>query len=213
MITYSIEEILPGFILADRNGYAMAKALEACLNYFLKRCGEGLDALLDIDKMPEWRLDEMAWEYNCLYDYKADIDAKRGWIKNAYDYYRCHGTAEGIRQYLGAYFIGAHVSEWAEAELEPGYFDVVVSGVRTPESEAWVRASVEKAKNVRSILHHIVFHGGESRNTIHFAAGVTGMEINDGVKMIWNNPPMEVSEIENMEVGYAELKDIGRLQD
>ena len=212
MITYSIEEILPGFILADRNGYAMAKALEACLNYFLARCQEGLDALLDIDKMPEWRLDEMAWEYNCLYDYKADIDAKRGWIKNAYDYYKCHGTAEGIKQYLGAYFYRAAVAEWFDAELEPGYFDVIVSGLRTAASEAWIRASVEKAKNVRSLLRNVIFYGGETRNTMHGATGIASMGTVDKVTMIPDAYTSTIRDIEDMTISTLQRRDIRKLQ-
>ena len=75
MINFNVADVFPRFILNDTNGYAMAKAIEAALKYFLAKCQEGLDTLQDVDKMPEWRLDECAWESNCLYDYNADVDA------------------------------------------------------------------------------------------------------------------------------------------
>ena len=62
--TYDINRIFPRFILQDKNGYAIAKALQAGLDYFLARSKVALDTILDVDEMPEWRLDEIAWEYN-----------------------------------------------------------------------------------------------------------------------------------------------------
>ena len=177
MIQFNIYQIFPNFILKDKNGYAMAKALEAGMNYFLNRTKIALETLQDVDKMPEWRLDEMAWEYNCLYDYNADIDAKRGWIKNALSYYLKHGTAEGIRQYLGSYFGEASVIEWFDGGLDPCKFDVTVTGLRTDENEAWIRAAIEKAKNVRSILRNIIFNGGETDFEVECAVVDVGVAI------------------------------------
>ena len=169
MIDFTIYDLYPKFLLNDRNGFAMAKAIEAGLNYFLARCQDGLDTLQNVDKMPEWRLDELAWEYNCLYDYNADVDIKRGWISNAWEYYRKHGTPEGIRQYLGVYFGAAEIIEWFEDNLSADIFDVAVTGIRSDENEAWIRATVEKAKNVRSVLRNIIFNGGESEANIKCA--------------------------------------------
>ena len=183
MIKFDVYDIFPKFILQDRNGYAIAKAMEAGMKYFLEKCQDGVDTLLDIDKMPEWRLDELAWEYNCLYDYNADIDAKRGWIKNALNYYRKHGTADGIKQYLGAYFGEAQIIEWFEGGLDPCKFDIAVTGLRSDENEAWIRAAVEKAKNVRSILRNIIFNGGQSDFAVKTAAACIGYAISEDCKM------------------------------
>lgn len=158
----NIFQIFPKFILDDETGYAMCKALQAGLEYFLKHCQEGVDTLLNVDKMPEWRLDELAWEYNCLYDYSANVEIKREWIRNAYKNYRIHGTAEGIRQYLKIYFGESVVNEFWEFGGEPGQFNVTVTGQRSDENEAWIKKACAKAKNVRSELNNIVFNGGES---------------------------------------------------
>ena len=162
----NIFQIFPRYILEDEDGYAMCKALEAGLNYFLEKCNESMGIMLDVDKMPEWRLDELAWEYNCLYNYDADIDIKREWIRNAYKNYRIHGTAEGIRQYLAIYFGESVVNEYWEFSGNPGQFNVTVTGLRNDENEAWIRKACAKAKNVRSELNNIIFNGGESSGSI-----------------------------------------------
>lgn len=174
----NIFQIFPRFILEDTDGFAMCKALEAGLNYFLEKCQNGIDLVLDVDKMPEWRLDEMAWELNCLYDYDADPDIKREWIRNAYTNYRKHGTAEGIRQYLAIYFGESAVNEYWEFGGEPGQFNVTVTGLRSDENEAWIRKACAKAKNVRSELNNIIFNGGESEvSPVYVGANSAGIAI------------------------------------
>ena len=179
----SIYEVFPKFILGDKNGMAIAKAIGAGMNYFLEKCNDGLNCFQDVDEMPEWRLDELAWEYNCLYDYNADIDAKRGWIKNAYNYYRVHGTPLGIKQYLGAYFGEAEIIEWFEGSLDEDKFDVAVTGSRTDENEAWIYAAVKKAKNVRSVLNNITFNGGNVDLTQYVGVAINGFYSVDTVVM------------------------------
>ena len=76
MIDFTIHQLFPDFILADKNGYAMAKAIERALQIMCSTIQTGVDNLQDIDKMPEWRLDEMAWELGCLYDHNANIETK-----------------------------------------------------------------------------------------------------------------------------------------
>lgn len=173
----NIFQIFPRFILEDTDGFALCKALEAGMNYFLDKCNEGLRLVLDVDSMPEWRLDEMAWELNCLYDYNAEVEVKREWIRNAYQNYRIHGTAEGIRQYLAIYFGEINIEEYWEFGGEPGEFNVTVTGVRTDENEAWIRKAVAKAKNVRSELKNIFYNGGTSEAGIRVGAAVAGTEI------------------------------------
>ena len=173
-ITFDIRQIFPKYILNDRNGYALAKAIEKCFRIAAKAAEDGINTILDPDKMPEWRLDELAREYNCLYDFKGTLEQKRGWIKNAPMYFSKHGTPEGIRQYLGVYFGEAQILEWFENNLTAGYFDVQVMGVRSDENEAWIRAAVEKAKNVRSVLNNIIYNGGECEAVILAGAGYGG---------------------------------------
>lgn len=152
---FDLSWIVPKFIMHDRNGYAIAKAMEAGLKYFLEKSNNGLDILLNVDKMPEWRLDEMAWEMNCLYDETADIEVKREWIRNAIPLYSIWGTKASIAEYLKGYFGEIEVQENWEYEGDPFHFQVTVGGVWTPENEAWARRAIEQDKNVRSVLDEI----------------------------------------------------------
>ena len=170
----NVFQLFPRFILEDVDGYAMCKALEAGLNYFLEKCSDGLKLITDVDSMPEWRLDELAWEYNCLYDYTADVEIKREWIRNAYKNYRIHGTAEGVRQYLAIYFGESSIDEFWQFGGDPGQFNVSVTGMRSDENEAWIRKAVAKAKNVRSELNNIIYNGGETEAVLLAGAGYGG---------------------------------------
>ena len=173
----NIVEIFPRFILEDKNGLAMCRALAAGLRYFLRHAQEGLDITQDVSMMPEWRLDEMAWELDILYDYTADVEIKREWVRNAYRNYRIHGTAEGVRQYLAIYFGESSVNEYWEFSGEPGQFNVTVTGVRTTENENWVRKACAKAKNVRSELNNIVFNGGTCTYAVQGACADVGIAV------------------------------------
>jgi phage tail-like protein len=152
MIKPNLFQIFARFILNDKTGYAMCKALEAGYSIFLKKIEEGLDIVLDPDKMPEWRLDEAAWEYNIPYDYRADVERKREWVRRAIPMYRILGTREGIRQYLEGYFGEIEIQENWEYAGDPFHFRVTVGGEWTPETEAWAVAAIERTKPVRSVL-------------------------------------------------------------
>lgn len=152
MITYDIYQIWPKFLLRDRNGYAMAKAIEAANGYFLKKCQEGIDTLQNVEKMPEWRLDELAWEYNIPYDYMANEAQKREWVRKAIPMYRILGTKEAIKQYLEGYFGEIEVEENWQYDGEPFHFRVTVGGEWTPETEKWTIEAVNRVKSLRSIL-------------------------------------------------------------
>lgn len=152
MFSIDVADLFPRFLLNDKNGYAMAKAIEAGLKYFLEKCQDGLDCVLDVEKMPEWRLDEMAWELNCLYDYAADVEAKRAWIRDATPLFASYGTPSAIYNYLAGYFDGIEVEEFWQYDGDPFHFRVTVDGEWTPENEAWARKAIAAAKNVRSVL-------------------------------------------------------------
>ena len=111
--------------------------------------------LLDVGAMPEWRLDQMAWETNCLYDYRAPVEAKREWIRNALPLYRMWGTKAAIVEYLKGYFERVKVEEWWEYNGEPYHFRVTVEGVWTGDKELWTRKAIDTAKNVRSVLDRL----------------------------------------------------------
>ena len=148
MFTFDINKYVPKFLLNDRNGYALSKAIEAAMQYMNDIINAGVNLLFDYDTMPEWRLDEIAWETNCLYDYNADIEQKREWIKNTEPFYRMYGTPMAIYQYLAPYFDSVTITE----DGDPFHFSVYTDGDWTQDSIAWAVKAINTAKNVRSVL-------------------------------------------------------------
>lgn len=152
MFDFDITKWTPKFILADRNGYALAKAMEAGLTRLNKAVLQGTEILTDPGKMPEWRLDELAWEYGCPYDPGADIESKRHWIANAMQLYKLWGTKEAIVAYLAGFFEEAAVEECWEYEGDPFHFRVNLRGKGTEENMHWATKAIGIVKSTRSVL-------------------------------------------------------------
>lgn len=160
MIDFTIHQLFPDFILADKNGYAMAKAIERALQIMCSTIQTGVDNLQDIDKMPEWRLDEMAWELGCLYDHNANIEIKRRWIKDATPLYSALGTPQSIYNFIEGFFDQVELEEHWQYAGDPFHFRVTVSGEWNDANEAWLRRAIEASKNVRSVLDDIALGSG-----------------------------------------------------
>ncbi len=173
MFTFDVNRFVPRFILEDKNGYAVAKAIEAAVQYMNNAVLAGVKCIADYDTMPEWRLDELAWELNCLYDFKADLNKKRTWIKNAIPLYRLWGTPQAIYRYISGYFDTVELEEHWVYGGEPYHFRVTVNGEWTPENEAWARKAIATAKNVRSVLDSLMI-GHLCRIGIEAEGGVYG---------------------------------------
>lgn len=171
MIDFTIHQLFPDFILADKNGYAMAKAIERALQIMCDTIQTGVDNLQNIDKMPEWRLDEMAWELGCLYDHNADIETKRRWIKDATPLYSALGTPQAIYNFLEGFFDQVELEENWQYAGEPFHFRVTVSGEWTDANEQWLRRAIAASKNVRSVLDDIAVGSGTTI-TVHGEAGL-----------------------------------------
>lgn len=173
MIDFSIHQLFPDFILADKNGYAMAKAIERALQIMCSTIQTGIENVKDIDKMPEWRLDEMAWELGCLYDNNANIETKRRWIKDATPLYSAIGTPQAIYNFLEGFFDQVELEEYWQYGGEPFHFRVSVSGEWNVENESWMRRAVAASKNVRSVLDDMALGSGTTI-IIHGEGSVLG---------------------------------------
>lgn len=152
MSNIQIGNLIPAFIMADRNGYALAKGMEKLLQIMDDKVHEALEAFSNPDAMPEWRLDELAWETNCLYDYTAPVEVKRRWIRDALPLTAALGTPQAIYNYLNGYFDSVELEENWQYGGEPFHFRVTVSGEWNETNEAWMLRAIESAKNVRSVL-------------------------------------------------------------
>lgn len=173
-IQFQIERLVPRFLLRDKNGYALAKAIERAFQLAALSAQKGLDILLDPDKMPEWRLDEMAGELGCLYDYSGTEEQKRYWIKQASNLYALYGTPQAIVNFLEGFFQSVRVEEYWQYNGDPFHFRVIVSGESYDAAKiAWATRAIERVKNLRSVLDAVTIDTGEtillSVETDHFA--------------------------------------------
>ncbi len=184
MITYDIRKIFPRFLLNDTEGYAMCRAVAAGIDAYLAVCQAALDTWGNVDEMPEWRLDELAWEWDCPYDAFADVEHKRKWIRDAYLLARTNGTPGGIVKYLEGFFDAAEVQD-NENDLDPYHFRVVVATPHTEAYASWIQKAVAMVKNVRSVLDNIEYHGDTSEVTEYLTATSYGVEINVESEMLY----------------------------
>lgn len=170
MIQVDISRLVPVFLLNDKNGLALAKALEKGMQLFCKTVQSGIDTAIHVDKMPEWRLDELSWELGCLYDFDAHVDSKRVWIRDAIPLYTSYGTVEAIYKYLSGYFEDVEVEESWQYRGEPFHFRVTVCGELTDAKEQWAKRAINNTKNVRSVLDDLSI----GRSTVIRTVGETG---------------------------------------
>lgn len=156
---------VPKFILADKNGYALAMAIQAGVRRMNEIVNDGVALITDVDTMPEWRLDELAWELNCYYDYaETDINAKRWWIKNALPIAQIAGTPGAIITYLSRKFDRVWISEYSPYDssagefphlpTDPYHFTVVVDGEYSTGLD--IAGVVSKVQNVRSVCDGVI---------------------------------------------------------
>lgn len=152
MVSFDIRHLVPRFIWEDRNGHALAVAMARGMGIMCSIIQDAVDCVFDVSKMQEWRLDEMAWELGCLYDYTAQIETKRRWIENAIPIFAAYGTIAAMHEYLDAYFDSLEVEEANQYGGEPYHFRIIGAGEWTEEKKQWLTAAVERVKNVRSVL-------------------------------------------------------------
>lgn len=172
MIEFDIKQLVPRFLMRDKNGRALAKAIEAALVKMNAIVKDGVDIIADVAAMPEWRLDEMAWEYNMLYDHRADIESKRRIVKDAIPTYQMYGTPKLVKQMVIDLFGDGVLEEWWEYDAEPYHFRVrtgnVVEGTQEAEK---LRQMIMRTKNLRSYMDGILFETGLPALDI-YSAGV-----------------------------------------
>lgn len=177
MIDFEIKDIVPRFILNDKTGHALAVAIETALKIFLETAKGALEVWNDPEKMPEWRLDELAWEYGIVYDYDAEIAEKRIWIEEAVNFYRSMGTPAGVVKFLKAKLDTVKLEEWWEYGGDPYHFRIEAAGEWDQEIAAWTTATVNRVKNLRSVLDSLNVNSQTSDVALELAGNVGGVEV------------------------------------
>ena len=155
----SLIDILPPNLLADKQIYAAARALDDELQ---KITAETRNALLlpRLDELSEEVIDLLAWQWHVdFYEpIGMDIETKRRLIKNSIAWHRIKGTPAAVEQVVSAVFDTSHVQEWFEYGGKPYHFKVITEDVTTdPNVLARMRRAINAAKNTRSWLETIEF--------------------------------------------------------
>jgi hypothetical protein len=149
-MSIQFERLLPRFILNDKNGYALAKAIERAFELVAQAVNDGIDIIQNPERMPEWRLDEAAREYGILYDYHATIEQKRYWIANAIDLYKIYGTPQAIITFLEGMF--------SAVEVEVSAFNAIV-GCRCDFYVSAVDSEIDSVHNAFIMTDDSEFSG------------------------------------------------------
>ena len=161
MIRANPRELFPKFLLQDKTGRALCYALCAGMNAVFDIVQAGIDEVMNPEKMSERRLDELAWEYNILYDYDASIEKKRYLVANAMEMYRYYGTEQAVVQALLTIADSASVAPDADAyamayppESGSNIYAVSTSQEIEPGTPAfdWLMTIGQMVGNVRSTL-------------------------------------------------------------
>lgn len=177
-MNFDFTKLIPRFIAKDKDGYALARAIEAGLKSMGATIDKGIETLQDADKAPEWRLDELAWEYGAdWYDYDADVDIKRSQIKGVQAFYDRLGTPYAVVSALNAVYGNGEIEEWTAYSGTPFHYRVYVTDEQVVEE---YREKLLKllgiVQNVRSVLDEIIYYGAQGTAVDYIMTAVSGVE-------------------------------------
>ena len=173
MVTFDIERLVPKYIFADKNGRAIAKAIEAAMQIFCETIDESVRILLDPDVMPEWRLNEYAWEMGAeWFDSTATIEEKREQAKVIHEVYRKIGTKKALLDAVSSLFgSGSIVDEWFDYGGEPYHYKICVTNdeATTSRREECVRL-INIVTGVRCVLDSLQYYGSSGTTETIYTA-------------------------------------------
>jgi P2-related tail formation protein len=154
---------LPAFLASDKNGKAIKAAMEKALERLQGDIKKAWDTLYVPDIMPEWRLDEMAWEWNMLwYDYSMLVEIKREMVKRAEEISRGIGTPGLMKRMLETVFESVNILSGPEYGGDPYHFMVEVAGNRAGELESWAQRAIDIFKPLRSAFDGFIIQTTEA---------------------------------------------------
>lgn len=154
---------IPAFLDSDPNGHALKAAMEKGIQRLLFDIGQAEKYLNDVDSMPEWRLDDMAWAWNMVwYDYAMPVEIKREMVRRAEEISRGIGTPGLLKSMLEAVFETVNILEWPDYGGEPYHFRVEIAGNRAGEMESWAQRAVEIFKPLRSVFDGFIIQTTEA---------------------------------------------------
>ena len=134
----------------------------------------GVSWINDTDEMPEWRLDDLGWEYGILYDSLQSVDVKRQWVANALENYKRYGTLGALKEYLTAVFDIVQVQEASSYSGSPYHFKIKVEGDYTTANRDLIYKAIEVVGNVRSVCDGVTY-SAVTADTVYGYTAVGGI--------------------------------------
>ena len=166
----SLLDILPPNLLADKQIYAAAQALDDELQKITEATRNAL-LLPRLDELSEEVIDLLAWQWHVdFYEPSMSIETKRQLVRESIAWHRIKGTKAAVEKMAQTVFKGGVVTEWFEYGGEPYHFriDVLNAPNMTEESRERLLAVVNASKNTRSWLDELRFRR-EAQNDMYYA--------------------------------------------
>ena len=170
----SLIDILPPNLLADKQIYAAARALDDELQKITAATRNAL-LLPRLDELSEEVIDLLAWQWHVdFYEPSMSIETKRQLVRESIAWHRIKGTKAAVEKMTQTVFKGGVVTEWFEYGGEPYHFriDLLTAPNITQDDTARLLAVVNAAKNVRSVLDELRFRR-EAQNDVYYASAPT----------------------------------------
>lgn len=170
----SLIDVLPPNLLADKQIYAAARALDDELQKITAATRNAL-LLPRLDELSEEVIDLLAWQWHVdFYEPSMSIETKRQLVCESIAWHRIKGTKAAVEKMAQTVFKGGVVTEWFEYGGEPYHFriDVLNAPNMTEENRGRLLAVVNASKNTRSWLDELRFRR-EAQNDMYYASAPT----------------------------------------
>ena len=168
---------VPSVLLDDEKMKPLAETLAHALAKLSANCRLP-NIFTRIDELPEDLLDILAKDFKVdWYDYNYDLDTKRAVLRDSFFVHRHLGTVAAVETALTDVWPSARVEEWFDYEGPPFHFRIYVATQWSQQTEDTIRTTVEKYKNVRSVLDGVQFNAGEVVTDMLVGATVCGIDI------------------------------------
>lgn len=159
--------MLPAALQNDDSMKALASSIAQILS---ERLTEIQQVMIypQINNLPNNLLDILAYDLKVdWWDGNYTLEEKRRTLKDSWRVHRMLGTKAAVELTVSAIYPGTQVQEWFEYDGRPYHFRLILGGVGASVEEInQFSQSIERVKNVRSVLESIVFRE-QSTSTIY----------------------------------------------
>lgn len=161
---FVLTNILPKNLLKDEFVKSLSESIDIQIKQLYKEV-DNFSNLNDVDKLPEFLLDYLAYERHVdFYEYDGDIGKKRDLIKLSMKWHMHKGTKYAVEEIAATVFDTAKVVEWFDYGGDPYRFRVEIgseSSGRNKNNKKRLLALINTTKNTRSWLDGILIVLGE----------------------------------------------------